>query len=230
MMPVDNSRLIQAEACEGWTAVEVNSPTVSVARLAVPGNARSEFRKACGELKIDRFQDAESHARRAVQMYPDYAAAWVVLGQALESEHKDAEAVQACNRAMKADPTYAPPYICLAQLAEGSNQWDDVYELSDRARALDPVADPYAYYYAGVADLHLKQLTQAELDARNALTLDPRNEIPEIHLLLADIYQARGNKTGQAFELEKFLEIAPHDSQWQAARATLAAIQSAASK
>ena len=42
------SQLIKAEACEGWTAAAVNSPTVSVTRLAVPGKARDEFQRRVG--------------------------------------------------------------------------------------------------------------------------------------------------------------------------------------
>lgn len=228
--PVDYSRLIREEACDSWTAAAVDSPTVSVARLAVPGKARSEFQKACGKLKDDLFSAAEDHARRAVKIYPDYAAAWVVLGQALTGEDQNNEAAQACQQAMRVDPTYAPPYICLAQFAERTDQWNDVFTFSDHARSLDPAHDPYAYYYAAVADLHLQRYAQAELDGRFAERLDAANEIPGIHLLLAEVYRAKRDTAGEAAELQKFLDRAPHDSEWQTARTTLAQIQGSATK
>jgi tetratricopeptide (TPR) repeat protein len=224
------SQLIKAEACEGWTAAAVNSPTVSVTRLAVPGKARDEFQKACGKLRDNNFAAAEDYARRAVEIYPDYAAGWVVLGQALTAENKVNEAAQACKQAMKVDPTYAPPYICLAQFAERTNHWDDVYTFSDHARLLDPANDPYVYFYKTMADLHFKRYPQAVLDGRVAERLDNENQIPEIHLLLAEVYRATGDTGDEAIELQKFLELSPHDSEWETARSTLAAMQGTQAK
>jgi tetratricopeptide (TPR) repeat protein len=229
-MPTDYSRLIEAEACESWTAVAVDSPTVSVARLAVPGKARDEFQKACKNLKHDNFATAEEHARRALEIYPDYAAAWVVLGQALTAGNKENEGAQACKQAMKVDPTYAPPYICLAQFAGRTNHWDDVYTFSDHAQSLDPLGDPYVYFYKAMADLHLKRYAQAEREARYAEQLDDSNDIPKLHLLLAQLYQTEGNRAGETVELQKFLELSPHDSDWQAARSTLAELQNSVTK
>lgn len=223
--PADSTRLITAESCNSWTAAAVNSPTVSVERLAVPKGARAEFQKACAELKDGDFLAAEGGARKAVGLYSGYAAAWVVLGQALSAEHKDGEAVQACKQAMKVDPTYAPPYLCLAQFAERTNKWDDVYTFSGHALSLEPATDPYAFFYAALADLHLKRYAQAELDGRSAEKLDTANQIPELHLLLAQVYQAEGNKTDEVVELQKFLELSPHNPDWQTARTTLAEIQ-----
>jgi hypothetical protein len=229
-MSTDFNRLIEAEACESWTAAAVDSPTVSVTRLAVPGKARDEFQKACKNLKHDNFAEAEDHARRAAEIYPDYAAAWVVLGQALMAGNKDNEGAQACKQAMKADPTYAPPYICLAQFAERTNHWDDVYTFSDQAQSLEPVNDPYVYFYEGMAALHLKNFAKAEMDALIAERLDSSAKIPKLHLLLAEVYRAKGDKNGEAVELQKFLELSPHDAEWQTARSTLAELQNSVPK
>lgn len=224
-MPIDTSRLIDEESCDSWTAAAVNSPTVSVARLAVPHKARNEFQKACKALKNDNFEKAEGRARRAVKIYPDYAAAWVVLGQALSGAHKDDEAQQACRQAMKVDPTYAAPYLCLAQFAADENNWDDAHTLSGRALSLDPSSDPYAYFYTATADFHLKDYAQSERFARAAEKLDQRDHIPEIHLLLAKIYQLKGKKADEATQLREFLQHSPHNSNWQIAQATLNEIQ-----
>ncbi|MGH9562097.1 MAG: hypothetical protein ACRD3S_11645, partial [Terracidiphilus sp.] len=144
LMPVDNSRLVNAESCQTWTAAALNSPTVSVVRLEVPGNASHEFQKACKDFKDSRLKSAEDHVRKAVKIYPDYAAAWVVLGQILQQQHKDHEAVDACRKAEDADPDYAPPYICLAGFAARVNDWDEAYALASHALSLDPATDPYA--------------------------------------------------------------------------------------
>ncbi|MGH9686515.1 MAG: hypothetical protein ACRD5K_05420 [Candidatus Acidiferrales bacterium] len=224
-MLVDNSRLINAESCQTWTASSVNSPTVSVARLGVPGKASHEFQKACGDFKDHRLKSAEEHARKAVKIYPDYAAAWVVLGQILHAGNRDNEAFDACHRAEIADPNYAPPYICLAGFAVGANDWDEAYSLANHALSLDPATDPYPFLYTADADYHLKRLAQAELYGLSAEKLDKWNHVPEVHLLLAQIYDAKGDRAGEARELRKFVKISRHDPDWETARTTLAEIE-----
>lgn len=225
MMAADSERLTDAEACRTWTAAAVDSPTVSVARLAIPSKASHEFQKACGDFKDKRFKSAEKHARRAVKIYPAYAAAWVLLGQVLRADHRDDEAIQACRQGRIADPTYAPPYICLAGFAARANDWDEAFSLADRALGLDPATDPYAFLYTALADFHLKRYAQADLYGRSAERLDKWNRIPEVHMLLAKVYAAENEPVKEAKELRKYLKAAPHDSDWRTAKATLAEVE-----
>lgn len=225
LMPVDNSRLINDESCQTWTAAALNSPTVSVQRLAVPGKASHEFQKACGDFKDHRVKSAEDHARKAVKIDPDYSAAWVLLGQILHENHNDQEAIQACRTASSADPNYAPPYICLSGFAARANDWDEAYSLAHHALSLDPATDPYAFLYTATADYHLKRMEQAELYALSAEKLDKWNHVPEVHLLLAELYHVKGDQAGETAELRKFVKNAPHNTDWETARTTLAAIE-----
>jgi tetratricopeptide (TPR) repeat protein len=230
LMPIDNSRLISAESCQTWTAAAVDSPTVSIARLGVPGKAMHEFQKACGDFKDGKLKSAEGHARQAVKLYPDYAAAWVLLGQILHAGHQDQEAVNACQSGKSADPKYAPPYICLAGFAASANDWDEAYSLANEALRLDPATDPYAYLYTATAEFHLKHMDQAELYAKSAEKLDKWHRVPEIHILLAQIYGVEGNRQEEAVELRKFLKNSPHNSDWETAKTHLAEIQNGAAK
>lgn len=54
---------------------------VSAAALQVPGKARGQYGKARGDVKAKKLQSAEQPLRKAVEEYPQYAAAWVLLGQ-----------------------------------------------------------------------------------------------------------------------------------------------------
>lgn len=230
MMPIDNSRLVNDESCQTWTAAAVDSPTVSFSRLAVPGKASHEFQKACGDFKDGKLKSAEDHARRAVAIYPDYAAAWVVLGQVLHADHQDQEAITACQNGKNADPKYAPPYICLSGFAASANDWDEAYALANQALMLDPATDTYAYMYTANAEFHLKHLDQAELYAESAEKLDRWNHVPEVHILLARIYGKEGKRQEEAVELRKFLKGSPHNSDWETAKTRLAELDNHASK
>jgi len=200
--------MIDSESCNSWTESGVHSPTVSAKRLEIPAKAMGEYQKGCGAFKGKRPLEAEDHLRRAIDFYPDYAAAWVVLGQVLIQEKKSDEAKAACAKAEEVDPNYVASYLCLADFAAVSSDWPTVSELSQKALALDPIGNPYSLYFAADAGLHQHQLVQAEMHAQAAVKLDEWHHLPELHLVLAQIYQAAGNVVGETTQLKEFLKIA----------------------
>ncbi len=226
----DTGRMVDAESCNSWTESGVHSPTVSAKRLAVPSNASNEYQKACGAFKGRKFPEAEDHLRKAISFYPEYPAAWVVLGQVLESEKKGDEAKSACSKAADLDPGYVAPYLCLAEFAANDNDWASLAKLSDKALALDPIRNPYALYYAADAGLHFNQLTQAELHAQSAVKLDEWHHLPELHLLLAQIYEAAGNVVGEAVQLREYLKVAANSKDAPKARSILAKLEAPPAK
>jgi tetratricopeptide repeat protein len=225
-MPSPSSQLADSEGCNSWTESEVHSPTVSVARLAVPGKAGSEYQKGCGAYKDKHLEDAERHLRKAIEIYPSYPAAWVVLGQALDGLHKRDDARQACSQAVNIDPTYVAPYLCLAQFSATENDWKQVSSLAEHAMVLDPVRNPYVLYYMADAALHLNDLDKAETSAQTAVALDPWHHLPQLHLLLAQIYAAKGDPHAEAEQLRNYLKVAPNSGDAAGVRNTLAQLES----
>ena len=226
----DNERTVDAEACNSWTDSGVHSPTVSVTRLEVPDKASSEFQKACSSYKGKKYTDAEGHVRRALDIYPDYAASWVLLGQVLDAQHHQDEAGQACSHAATVDPKYIAPYLCLAEFAARSDNWKQVSQLSDTALALDPTSNAYALYYSAAASFHLQQLPDAEQHARAAVDLDPWHHLPQVHLLLANIYASKGDPHSEATELKEYLKIASNSPDAVGARYMLKELENSASQ
>jgi tetratricopeptide (TPR) repeat protein len=226
MTPMDTAWLLAAEACNSWTESSSHSPTVSVARLAVPGKASSEYQKGCGALKDRKLNDAEEHERKAIELYPNYAAAWVLLGQVLAAENKPGDGRTACSQARSVDPNYVAPYLCLADLAATDQNWQEVSILSGSALTLDPAGNAYSFYYAADAELHLGNVAKALQDAQNSISLDRWRHLARVHLLMAQIYKAEKDLNGQATQLREFLKLAPNSS--DAAQAKLTLLQLAA--
>lgn len=223
-------RLVDSEACILWTESSVHSPTVSAKRLTIPGKAVSEYQKGCGAYKGKKFAEAEDHLRKAIDFYPDYAAAWVVLGQVLVTEKKNDDAKTACQKAAEVEPGYVAPYLCLAEFAANDSNWEDVAKFSMRALAIDPIGNPYSLYYAADAGLHQNQLVQAEMHAQAAVKIDEWHHIPELHLLLAQIYEIAGNVAGEAAQLKEFLKVAANPKDAAQARSTLALLETTPAK
>jgi tetratricopeptide (TPR) repeat protein len=226
----DSARSVESEACNSWTESGIHSPTVSLARLEVPDKASSEFQKACSSYKNKKLSEAEGHVRKALGIYPQYAASWVLLGQVLDAEHHEEEAGKACSQGAVVDPKYIAPYLCLAEFAARSDDWKQVSQLSGEALAINPTSNAYALYYSAAADFHLqKSLPDAEEHARTAADLDTWHHLPQVHLLLANIYASKGDPHSEEAELKEFLKVAPNSPDAPAVRAMLKEVTNPAS-
>ena len=107
------------EAGLRWTVAGVQGATISIARLEVPKGARKDFDSACSALKDKKLPAAEDRVRKAIEKYPNYVTAWVMLGQILNTKQQPTEARDACSHALTADANYVPAYLCMADVTYG---------------------------------------------------------------------------------------------------------------
>jgi predicted Zn-dependent protease len=218
------------ESCSLWNVSVLHGSTVSTARLQVPAKAKGEYKKACSDLKDGKLPSAEEHLRKGVQEYPQYAAAWVLLGQVLETATSMEGARDACSRASSLDTNYAPAYLCLADVAAQQKEWDQTLDLATRALALSPVDDVYGYFYSAIAHFHLSQLPAAEKEAQQAIDTDRAHRVPQVHLLLAQIYMAKHDNIDAAAHLRAYLKIDPGSPVAAGVKKSLAELESQTAK
>src|SRR5215469_11062580 len=143
--------VIEDERCLPWSISATRDTAVSVTRLKVPSSARSEFDKACDANTKNKFDEAEKHARAAIDKFPSYAAAWVLLGVLQEEQKQPDQAQDTCSHAAAVDSKYAPAYLCQAELATRRSQWDEVLNVASTALGLNSAADGYVHYYRATA-------------------------------------------------------------------------------
>jgi Tfp pilus assembly protein PilF len=164
-----------------------DKPTVSVNAMTVPKEAHDAFdrgRKAGSEKKYD---EAVTELNKAVGIFPQYAAAWSLLGEVhrLQNQFEPAKADYA--KALAADPKSVSPYFGLAAMAVVENKWADAAQLTDQLIQLNSSAYPLAYFFNAAANLNLGKLDAAELSARKFQQADKAHTRPDIALLLANI-------------------------------------------
>jgi tetratricopeptide (TPR) repeat protein len=213
------------ESCLLWTADKAQRGVIGAASLKVPGKARGEYKKGCSDLKDKKLARAEDHLRKAVQEYPQYAAAWALLGQVLDAGNRIEEARTACSQASGADSSYMPAYLCLADVAAQSKEWQQTLDQASRALALDPVQNLYGNFYSAMAQFHLSNLPAAERNALETIDADHFHRVPQAHLLLAQIYGANHDVSGVAVQLRAYLKVAPNSPDSSAVRKSLADIE-----
>ncbi len=223
--PLPKPVVVQDEACLPWDLPSVSADTVSAVRLGVPGKARSQYQKACSALKKNKLAEAEQHARAAIQQYPKYSAAWVMLGELLESQQKLSEAHDACAQPIKADPTYLPPYLCLAGLLTRQKEWNVLVTLSDQFQGFNPAGDMYSNYYRGLSLFHLQKYAEAQKSVVAALANDTEHHQPGLYFLLAQIYGNQGDLADATAQIEQFVKYSASPQDKEEAKEYLSQLQ-----
>jgi len=211
--------------CFHWPVSGTISARVSTIELEVPDKAYKDFEDACSAVTYKNWPKAEEHLEKAVQTYPKYVAAWVLLGQVQRDQQKLEAAAKSCQQALAVDSRYLLPYLCLADLAARSSEWDRVATLTDQVLAQHPVKSPGAYYYNSLANLNLHQLPEAEKSGLRAAEEGMIEQKQQSHWLLAKIYEQEGNRALEANQLHEYLKLKPQPSQAKLAREVLRQIE-----
>lgn len=224
--PIPKPTMADDDKCFPWNLSEVHASSVSVARLKVPSKARSEFEKACTALSKSKFEEAEQHARGAIDKSQSYAAAWVMLGVTLEGQHKSQDAGDACSHAVTIDAAYLPAYLCKAEFAVRDQLWKQVLDIADMAQGLNSGGDAYVHYYRGMAYLHLNNLVEAKKSALQAMEIDINHHEPSVYFLLAQIYDHEGDNASAITKLHQFMKYHSDRIQEDEAKQYLAKLES----
>jgi len=69
-----------------------------------------------------------------------------------------------------------------------------------------------AYDYNAAASLKLHRLDDAEKSALKAIEIDRNHTDPRVHFLLAQIYEAKGEREKEEGELREYLKSGPSDA------------------
>jgi tetratricopeptide (TPR) repeat protein len=182
---------------------------ISVAALEVPGKARREYEKGSELLEKGNLDAAEKSLRKAIDLYPKFAEAWLRLGD-LEQRRKNLEGASAdYQEAINADPNFPLPYLQMAFLSALTQNWEQTCKITERLISLDSSNFPLAYYYNAIANVNLNHLAQAESSALRAETLDKQHTEPQVELLLAAIYSSKGEYTSAADHYRTYLKLVP---------------------
>jgi hypothetical protein len=193
------------EKCLPWTLSVEPTKSLSVTTLKVPSKARGDYEKACSASLKKKFEDAERYSRRAIDKYQDYAAAWVMLGVVLDEQHKEQEARDACSHAAIIDEKYLPAYLCMAEFSARNREWERLLKLANAALSLNSENQGYAYFYRAMAYLYLHNPAEAQKSALQASQIDVNHNYLPLYLLLAEIYDASGEKAAAETQLRHLL-------------------------
>lgn len=188
----------------------VEGSAISATTLAAPKKARKAYEKAFKELRRqapDR-EKARAQLLGAVGEYPEFAAAWNMLGRVRLDTGDRGGAYESFEKALRADSKYLAPYTPLLQMAIEDQRWDDAIYLSERILSLNPY-DAGAQYFRAVAQFNKGEMDAAEASVRAMQSGDGESGFPHAHHLLGTILAQKGEYEPAAVALRKYLEALP---------------------
>jgi len=174
-----------------------------------PKDARKAYDKGLEAVKKKKPDQAEQQFRKAVEIYPKHAEAWLELGKILEQSERYPEAREAYASALAADSKFVYPYQQLYRMALREQNWKDLAEKTSQLLRLDPFEFPAAYYFNALAHLQLKEYAAAEKSAHQAVEADKKNSNPKARYLLGAIQIQTKDWSGAAESFRAYLKAAP---------------------
>lgn len=181
-----------------------------------PGSPRLWFGLGLSEYFASDLSGGERDLRKAVALQPDYALAYVVLGDLLETGGRIHEAIQAFNEAIRIEPGWFVPYYMYgkAESHVGTAKLPEAIMALRKAIALNP-RFAHAHFELGSALEQAGRLQEASQELTRSLQLDP--ELARAHYRLAQVYLKLSN---HAAAMQQFHLFESHNTKDEAADST----------
>ena len=190
---------------------QVQGLTVSYTVLKAPKKARKAYEKADKELRKENgnIPKAVKNLEKAVEAYPQYAAAWFLMGNSKLAMGDRPGARQAFQKSIDADRKYLRPYISLGQMALRDENWQEVARLCEAVTELNPHIMRVHYFYA-VANLNLGELDKARESIQKVLEHGKSRYTVGSHYVMGAILTQLRDFSGGGCRVSAFPKGLPH--------------------
>lgn len=196
---------------------------ISAAQLNIPEKARKEFDKGSKALKAKDFKKAEMHFLKAVEIYPQYAAAFNNLG-VIAMHNQDREAGERYfMSAIAADEHSAAAHFNLAKARLSRRNHAGVEEALTKTLSIDP-GNATALLLLAQTQLRLGKVAEATASANRVHSL-PHEQLAIAHLLAARAYEHAGLPQEAISQYREFQQESPGSPLIPATQAAIQALQ-----
>lgn len=199
--------------------------TFSLTTANAPKEAKKAYEKALSLKKKQKPAEAEVYLRKAVEIYPKFAAAWFELGNALDAQQKKEEARAAWEKSIEADSKFIGPHLSLLQAAIDARDWEQIASRSETVLKLNPIGYPQVWFLHSAANYNLGRRDVAEKSAREALRLDPEHRNPRLLSLMGYILADKGDYAGALDHMKGYLSFAPNAADAETVKKQIAELE-----
>jgi len=183
--------------------------TVSAVELssAIPGPAKEAFDRAATSSREGKPEEAITHLRRAVELFPGYLMALNDLGTLLLGQGKLDEAATELRKAIALDPKAFNPWLNLGIVMVHQQSFSEAVDTLRRALALESNA-PAARLYLGKALSGLDDPEAAEVEFKAAYDLGGANYAVALYDL-GHLYLNKGQRQRALETFKSYLAESP---------------------
>jgi tetratricopeptide (TPR) repeat protein len=179
--------------------------TVGVAALRISPKATDELQRAYDAR--GKTKKVRAHLEKAIEISPDFPEALNNLGTTYYHEKEYGKAAELFQKALDVNPGFYPARVNLGGALLSLRNYDRA--LAENLKAVEIMPnESLAQAQLGQAFFHLNQYDKALEHLKIAKQLDPMSfTLPG--LFIAQIYQARGERTAAIAEYKELLKMHP---------------------
>ena len=188
---------------------------VSALTLQAPKSAQKAYQSGLRELrkKKPNYKKGIAQFSKAVNAYPQFAAAWAAMGDAKLGIDDAEGAKQAFNESVKHDPKYLKPYEPLIRIAVEQSDWQGMESLGSAYLELNPNSANVRFLTA-IAALNSGKHDKAEEMVLAMRAGDSANRFPQSYQIMGMIHEQRAEFEKAAEQYRAFVKLmAEPDSQ-----------------
>jgi len=196
---------------------------VSFTTLTAPKKARKAYERGATALQSVEYPDyaeAMPYLERAVELHPEFAAAWDALGRARLGLRERESAREAFERAVEIDGRFLKPYLGLIEMVVEERDWKELELLTDTYLAMSP-GSMKLRFYNGFAALKNGKFAKAELMIEMLDNAGEMDSWPMSYLVLAELHGRRGEFEQAAKLYDSYLRTKPNGQYAATIRRTL---------
>ena len=197
--------------------------SVSFTTLTASTRARKAYEKGAKALRsVDEpdYATAIPLLERAVELHPEFAAAWEALGRARQGLGETASAREAFDRSIDIDDRFLKPYLPLIEMAVAEKDWSELESLTDRYLAISPGSMRLRLYNSFGA-LKTGKLSKAEAMAKMIGNAGDMDKWPMSYLILAEVRSRRAEFNAAAELYKTYLRTLPNGHYSELVKRTL---------
>ena len=203
----------------------VSEPVIAVKKLAVPAAAQNEFEKGINLLLARKEPEASiPHFRKAIEVHPAFAEAYLLLGRAYMDLGKWKEAQLPLEKAILQNDKLAGAHLALGACYNEQKDFAAAEKALLRGLELD-AESAEGHYELGKTYWALGRWQEAEPHARKAATLRPG--IAPVHVLMGNILLRKRDALGALQEFKEYLRLDPNGPMAPPTREIVAKIEQA---
>ena len=128
-----------------WVMLWLNRPVIPD---SIPKDAFGHYNLGLAYRRLERFDEALKHLKKAVQQKPEQAEFHFALGMTYAARNKDTEAIACLKEAVRLDPIHPQAAVQLGLLYQGQGCAQEAMENFQKAVHADP-QDAKNYLYLG---------------------------------------------------------------------------------